>query len=155
MARFHHYLYIALLRTAAALHLLHRQARILVIHLIPTFRCFACRRRYERYRWLSTIFTRLGSYYALSYFCSYFKAPSPTYFMLMLALMVKSPLVHLVIMSVHHRLEFRYHVPVQIAAFLLGATWIPPFCRSCAAQPAILTKFEEVRLLLTEHASAH
>ena len=75
--------------------------------------------------------------------------------MLMLAFSVKSPLVHLVIMSVHHRLEFRHHVPVQIAAFLLGATWISPFCRSCADHPAVLTKFGEVCLLPAERASAH
>ena len=111
---------------------------------IVSIRDSACRALFVRYRFLSTVFVRLFVFFFITKVSSEIKLPHSSSFAVLLASIMKSPAVHMFLMSFHHRLEFRYHMPVQTAVLCLSLVWIQPFCQTCSSDPFISKEFQKV-----------
>ena len=100
---------------------------------------------YGRYRfWLISVM-RVGMFFSFMALSRSPEAPYPSYSALFVACIVKSPAMSLVFMALSLRLEFRYHLPIQTVAVLMGSIWISPFCQKCSAHPDVLDMFQQVR----------
>ena len=106
-----------------------------------------CRALFVRYRFLSAVFVRLFVFFFITKVSSEITLPQTSSSAVLIAFLVKSPIVHMFLMSFHHRLEFRYHVPLQTAVLCLSLAWIQPFCQTCSSDPAIMEKLQKVNSL--------